>query len=335
MSEREIIRDFSIQAEIYDVELTQKIVEKIKADMPELEENTILGLDIIFDMSVYQKVEFYQYPLSKEHKGPQPRREEEKAKEFIYDVLSEQLQKTIKALEEIGLSFGFTAIIGDEEIGKNVQVTLYKQEPIQVPKGKRKANFKVNTITPDRPFIQKQLAKALAEHFWKEFKEGRLQELEKKLHKENWVTADRLFSAIAKALQNGAEDIEKTKAKLIAEAIVESDFPLFITSRTRNDTSDVMTPETKIDCPEYLIFRQTSGGSWNIKKIEDLQSANQLITKDGLNKKRYKTIIVLHNEQVVPYALFAETEDGIVPVTPEEAHAYKKLLLSWDKGTQG
>lgn len=126
MSEREIIRDFSIQAEIYDVELTQKIVEKIKAYMPELEENTILGLDIVFDMSVYQKVEFYQYPLSKERKGPQPRREEEKAKEFIYDVLSEQLQKTIKALEEIGLSFGFTAIIGDEEIGKNVQVTLYK-----------------------------------------------------------------------------------------------------------------------------------------------------------------------------------------------------------------
>lgn len=96
-----------------------------------------------------------------------------------------------------------------------------------------------------------------------------------------------------------------------------------------------MAPETKIDCPEYLIFRQTSGGSWNIKKIEDLQSANQLITKDGPNKKRYKTIIVLHNAKVVPYTLFAETDDGILPVTPEEARAYKKLLLSWNKGTQG
>ena len=335
MSEREIIRDFSIPTEIYDLELPKKILEKVKADMPALEENTILGLDIVFDMSVYQKVEFYQYPLSMEQKGPQPRREEEKAKQFIYDVLSEQLHKTIKELEEIGLSFGFTAIIGDEEIGKNVQVTLYKQEPIQVPKGKRKTNFKVNTITPDRPFIHKQLAKALADHFWKEFKEGRLLEMEKQLHKENWVTADKLFSEIAKALQNETEDIEKTKAKLIAEAIVESDFPLFITSRTRNDTAAVMAPETKIDCPEYLIFRQTSGGGWNIKKIEDLQSANQLITKDGPNKKRYKTIIVLHNAKVVPYTLFAETDDGILPVMPEEARAYKKLLLSWNKGTQG
>ena len=335
MSEREIIRDFSIPTEIYDLELPQKILEKVRADMPELEENMILGLDIVFDMSVYQREEFYQYPLTMDHKGPQPRREEEKAKQFIYDVLSEQLHKTIKALEEIGFSFGLTGIIGDEEIGKKVEVTLYKQEPMPVPKGKRKANFKVNTITPDRPFIQKQLAKAFADHFWKEFKEGRLQEMEKKLHKENWVTADRLFSEIAKALRNETEDMEKTKAKLIAEAIVESNFPLFMTSRTRNDTADVMTPETKIDCPEYLIFRQTSGGSWNIKKIEDLQSANHLITKDGLNKKRYKTIIVLHNEQVVPYALFAETDDGIVPVTPEEAHAYKKLLVSWNKGTQG
>ena len=71
MSEREIIRDFSIPTEIYDLELPKKILEKVKADMPALEENTILGLDIVFDMSVYQKVEFYQYPLSMEQKGPQ------------------------------------------------------------------------------------------------------------------------------------------------------------------------------------------------------------------------------------------------------------------------
>ena len=66
-----------------------------------------------------------------------------------------------------------------------------------------------------------------------------------------------------------------------------------------------------------------------------IESANQLITKDGPNKKRYKTIIVLHNAKVVPYTLFAETDDGILPVMPEEARAYKKLLLSWNKGTQG
>ena len=87
MSEREIIRDYSIPTEIYDLELPKKILEKVKADMPALEENTILGLDIVFDMSVYQKVEFYQYPLSMEQKGPQPRREEEKAK-LLYQFLT-------------------------------------------------------------------------------------------------------------------------------------------------------------------------------------------------------------------------------------------------------
>ena len=34
-------------------------------------------------------------------------------------------------------------------------------------------------------------------------------------------------------------------------------------------------------------------------------------------------------------ALFAKTEDGIMTVMLEETHAYKKLLLSWNKGTQG
>ena len=34
-------------------------------------------------------------------------------------------------------------------------------------------------------------------------------------------------------------------------------------------------------------------------------------------------------------ALFAKTEDGIMPVMLEETHTYKKLLLSWNKGTQG
>ena len=78
-----------------------------------------------------------------------------------------------------------------------------------------------------------------------------------------------------------------------------------------------------------------AGGDWNIRKIGNLQEAKQLITKGGLNTKRYKTMIVLHNEQVVPYALFAETDDGIVAVTQEEASAYKKLLVSWNNGKQG
>lgn len=328
MSEREIIRDFSIPTEIYDLELPKKILEKVKADMPALEENTILGLDIVFDMSVYQKEEFFQYPLSIKPKGPQPRREEEKAKQFIYDVLSEQLHKTIKALEEIGFSFGLTGIIGDEEIGKKVEVTLYKQEPIQVPKGKRKANFKVNTITPDRPFIHKQLAKALADHFWKEFKEGRLLEMEKQLHKENWVTADRLFSAIAEELHGGMEEATVVKTKMIAEALVESDFPLTMRSRTKEDTAEVMTEKTKIDCPEYLMFRLITSRSWDMKKIEDLQTAQQYIVK---NYKHYRKIVVLRNAEAVPYTLFAETEEGIVQVSLEEAAKYKKIHISWNK----
>lgn len=33
--------------------------------------------------------------------------------------------------------------------------------------------------------------------------------------------------------------------------------------------------------------------------------------------------MVLHNQIAVPYTLFAETNEGIVPVPPEDAHNLK------------
>ena len=335
MSKREIIRQFSIEAEIYDTDLAQKILEEVKVDLPEMTDDAHFGLDIVFDKSVYNKAEFFLYPITKEHKGPKPKTDEEKRKQAIYDVLSEQLDKTVKTLEELGFRFGITGIIGEEMADDKILVALYREEPPEVPKGKRKTHFRVNTIMPDRQFIINQAAKALADIFIKQQREERIKEWEKQQHTANWVAAGKLFGAIATALQTETADIEATKAKLIEEAVIESDFPLFIKAKEGNDPEAVLTPETQIDCPEYLIFRLGTGGDWNIRKIGNLQEAKQLITKGGLNTKRYKTMIVLHNEQVVPYALFAETDDGIVPVTQEEASVYKKLLVSWNNSKQG
>ena len=45
-----------------------------------------------------------------------------KRKQFIYDVLSEQLDKAVKALEELGFRFGLTAIIGEEMVDDKIAV---------------------------------------------------------------------------------------------------------------------------------------------------------------------------------------------------------------------
>ena len=78
MSEREIIRQFIIPAEIYELNLTQKILEVLTVDMPSLTGEFTFGLDLVFSKEVYKKLEFYQFPVTKEQKGPKPRTENEK-----------------------------------------------------------------------------------------------------------------------------------------------------------------------------------------------------------------------------------------------------------------
>lgn len=331
MSKREIVRQFSISAEIYELDLAQKILESLREDMPALGENLLFGLDIVFDRKVYQKAEFFQYPITKEHKGPQPRTQQEKTKQIIYDVLSEQLDKVAGAMGNLGFHFGNTAIIGEDTVSNQVQIILYQEEPMETPKGKKQTRFRVNSIIPDRPYVIEQGAKALAEFFLRQAREGKLHELMKEKHTANWVTADKLFTAIAGALNSERLDVTAIKSKLLREALMESEWPLRMRSRTRNDTAELITEETEIDCPEYLIFRLTTGGSWDMGKVEGLQEAQQIIVKHGFKSKRFKSIVVLHNQIAVPYSLFAETDEGLAFVTPEEAHNFKKLHVSWNK----
>lgn len=330
MSKREIIRQFSISAEIYELDLAQKILELLREDMPTFGKDLLFGLDIVFDRNVYQKAEFFQYPIMKEHKGSQPRTQQEKTKQIIYDVLSEQLDKVAGAMEELGFHFGSTAIIGEDAVSNQVQITLYREETPEIPKGKKQTHFRVNSIIPDRPYAMDQAAKVFAEFFLRQMREGKLEEFAKQNHTANWVTADKLFSSIAESLHSESADVAAAKTKLMREALIESDWPLSVRSRTRNDDAELMTEETKIDCPEYLIFRLTTGGSWDMKKVDGLQEAQQIIVKHGFKSKRFKSIIVLHNLVAVPYTLFAETDEGLMLVTPEETHSYKKIHVSWN-----
>lgn len=160
MSKREIIRQFSISAEIYELDLALKILEAIKEDMPTLGKDLVFGLDIVFNKDVYQKAEFFQYPITKEHKGPKPKTQQEKTKQIIYDVLSEQLDVVTAAMKELGFCFGHTAIIGEELVNNEIVVALYEEKPVEMPKGKKQTHFRVNSIIPDRPYVMDQAAKS-------------------------------------------------------------------------------------------------------------------------------------------------------------------------------
>lgn len=330
MSKKEIIKQYAIAAEIYDLNLSQKILQAFVEDMPTIDADLTLGLDIVFDKSVYQKVEFHQYPIAKEHKGPQPRTEQEKRRQRIYDTLSDQLDKVVAAMEQIGVRFTTTAIIGDDTGSDQIQILVCKEEPLEIPKGKKKTPFKVNLIMPDRPYIHEQAAKVLAEMMLKDMREGKLKEIARKNHMPNWVSADALFAAIANSLHSDASTAELVKSTFISEAFIASDWPLHIRSKTKNDNAESISATTQVDCPEYMLFRLSSGG-WEIKKIADLKEAQRYISKHGFTSKYTRSIVVLHNLAPTPYTLFAETEEGLAMITPEEAHVYKKIHVSWNK----
>lgn len=79
------------------------------------------------------------------------------------------------------------------------------------------------------------------------------------------------------------------------------------------------------------VFQLNQGGSWELKEVNGLKSAQQAITKQGFHYKSTKAVVVLKDLEAVPYTLFAESDDGLIAVSPSEANAHKKLHVCWNK----
>lgn len=332
MSKKEILQEVTVNTPIYDPDLPQKAAAALVDAPLELGPNEGLRLEILFNKNVYQQAAFYQYELTMEHKGPAPKTEKEKTKQKIYDVLSEQLGKVSAALKENGCVFRDTAIIGDDLEDDAVHITLYRQETSMVDKGKRQMEIHTNSIMPDRPFIIKQASEVLSKIYWERMQKDIATEAAKRRHIPNFVSAGKFFTAISIALSEEI-DTELTADKLIANASMESGWPLRICKKDGIDREEVFTENTQIDCPEYIIFHLNHDGNWRLEKLENLRAAQYIIAKEGFRRKRTQAIIVLKDLKKVPYALFADTEDGLIPVSPNEAHGYKKLLVNWRKNT--
>lgn len=333
MSERKIIKQVSVDAKIYDRSLGEKTVNMIHEDITRLREEPCLSVDVVFNRGVYRDAVFFQYPVSKEIKGQQPGNERERLKQKIYDVLSEQLDRVTNALEQAGLRFGHTSVIGDDTDGDSVQIILYRAAQIENSVRGKQTFARTTSVMPDRPYILEQASRAFAEIVLKQIQEESLKEIAKRNHVPNWVKADRLFSAVAAGLAiPNAAGVAASANKMLGEAVIESDWPLCMKSKNREECTEPLTGDTQIDCPEYLLFRLNHGESWDMKKVENIKEAQQFISKQGFRSKQTKAIVVLHKLEPMPYVLFAETEEGLVLVSQAEAHKHKRIHLSWKSG---
>lgn len=336
MSKREIARQFSIDTVIYDPDLSTKAAKAFSADMIEVSPEQCFDMDVVFDRHVYQNADFYRFPLTKESlhpKGHEPKSKEEKLKQRMYDILSEQLDRVKQALGDLKVKFGSAAIIGDECPPNVVVITLYHHEEEEDQKGKKKKTVhSTNSIMPDRPALTERFAKFMAEYLVDKLREENIKEYRKSLHNPNFVPAEKIFDVIAKALcADKLNVIPEIKQRIYKTANIAEDWPLRIVSKTAATIENPVKPDTVIDCPEFMIYKQMTDGTWSLEKTENLKSAQMIITKNGFNLKRTQAIVVLHNLSPVPYKLFQETEEGLVELSPDEARGHKKLHVSWNR----
>ena len=337
MKERKLARKFTLNANIYDVDLPQKIVDILQASPLETDPHLYYSLDLVFDKAVYQTVEFFQYPLEK---FPPIQRGQAVDRKQLHDrlsaILSQQFSQVLSAVRGLGIDLSNGAVIGDDlNNAQEIFLEFYEgKEKEYDKKGRLKPEAMVTSIMPDRPFIRERAAELFTRMALDQAEEAAKKERELAAHTPHMVPAGELFTAVARAIlldkrRKADGEIEALAEQLRLHAAIRSDWPLEIAFTERPEAP--MAEEFPIDCPEFLLYHEKTAGVWTLKKVSGLAAAQSQITRDGYNRKTTARMAVLHDRKPVGFTLFAETAEGLVKVKKQEAYGIKNLNLSWKK----
>lgn len=340
MKERKLVRQFTLDTEIYDVELPQKVLSILQTEPLETDPNFYYGMDIVFDKAVYQTQEFFQYPLEKMPPSPPKRRGsptgQERLRERLSAILSQQLSRVSSDIQDTGIDLSNRAIIGDNlEQPHQVNLEFYEEREKEYDKkGRLKPGMTVSNIMPDRPFILEKAADLIVKMAMEKATAAIRKEQEQASHTPHMVPAGELFAAAAKAIlldhrRKADGEIEALAEQLRLHAEIKSDWPLEITFAKKPEKT--MAENFEIDCPEFLLYHESTSGNWTLKKVEALSVVQAEITKRGYNLKTTARMAVLRDLRPLGFSLFADTPEGLVKVKKQEASGKKNLNLSWKK----
>lgn len=337
MKEKVLVREFTFEAEIYDVTLPEKVLSALQADPILIDPKLYYAVDVIFDKASYHTAAFFQYPLDKPpFTHNRKMSEQEVLHEKVSAILSQQLSKVQDAVKSAGIEIGSSAIIGEELADLHrIHVKIFEEDEKEYDKkGKRKTKYIVNSIVPDRPFILKRAVEVFAKMFQEDMAKNARKEHEQATHTPNMVVASTLFTAVAKSIlldSRKAHDanIAALGEELLAHAVLSCDWPLKIEGY--KTAAEPITPDFKIDCPEFLLYSEDIQGRWTLEKIEGLRVAQYRITKEGYNKKSTARMSVLQNLKPIGFDLFSETGEGLAKIKKEKAVGEKKLNVSWKR----
>lgn len=239
MKERKLVRQFTLDTEIYDAKLPQKVLEVLRKEPLETDPRLYYGMDILFDKAVYQTREFFQYPLEKMPPAPPNRRgrmtEQVKLHERLSAILRQQLSNVSLAVQDTGIDLSNRAIIGDNlEHPHQVSLEFYEERAKEYDKkGQLKRELTADHIMPDRPYIMKKAADFIVNMAMEKAKEHARREQEQASHTPHMIPAGELFAAAGKAiLLDHRKKTDKEMAALADQlrlhAEIKSDWPLEI-----------------------------------------------------------------------------------------------------------
>lgn len=348
-TERNYLCEFSIKTRIDDIDLPNKIKDKLNLlkVLPDSEKGYVL--DTSFGAAIYKDDEFYKFPVERKQwqidnleKLKNKKDSRKIAETIIGEVLSQQLHNICEILGTFNINCHSATIAGEDIDDINrVDFCIYedvyaaKELPSNsTNKSKRKVNKVITySIIPHRPSTIKKLAEVLGKMVIEKSEKEYKKEQEKSKHTPNMKSADEIFTALATAIleerQNDRVSQEALFTELLSQAQVEDDWPLRIRGNAGAlPNENGLTLDSQIDCPEYLVYVKRKG-HWVLSKVANLEAAKFTILSCGYNQKSVEQVIVLHNLQNVRFKLFVENNGEIRPISKNEAYTAKKLLLSW------
>lgn len=237
MKERKTVRQFTISADIYDMELPQKIQAALSDNLPDIQPELYYGIDVTFDKTVYSVPAFFQYPLDKRPLAPPGAQQtkEEKGRAILSAILNQQLEKIVQQVEALGFAIDSAGIEGaDLSDLHRIDIRLFESAEKEYTKqGKIMKHYKVFNIMPDRPYLVDDAAQKLARLFHEQVKKGAIKQMEFERHTPHFRQAGVLFRAVAVAVlsEEGNADetaVQELSDKLLTQAVIESDWPLDI-----------------------------------------------------------------------------------------------------------
>ena len=326
MSEKKCFCNFPIETRIDDVDLPNKIKEKL--NMLDLHANPerAYSLAIYFDPAIYGDSKFYNFPVEQKH--------QQKGTPTVQDILSQQLNNICHAIAQFNINFQHTEIVGANFICDINRVDFCIIEDT-APEQKEKKVLSCSRIVPNMMStlnrVEEVLKKFEKEHAEKEYKKTQ----EKSQHTSNMKSVDEIFIALATAIledsSNKLTSPEKLSREMILQAQIKNDWPLEIRGSVNGFAKEnCVVDVAQIDCPEFFVYVKNNG-YWTLSKAATLEAAKTMILTQGYNYKDVEQVVVLHNLKNMRFKLFTENKGEIEPISKSKAHTAKRLLLRWIK----